>query len=124
VFSCHRYRKLIFYKALAVAYHAAEDAAINSIASSTHAILLFGSPVNSGNELESIASSLLTESDDQIESASMKAMKRDARWLHGTNQQFKDIPLQFEMTHFCESALVSSENPDVVSIPLPLSRSV
>jgi hypothetical protein len=115
-----RYRILTLCKALAVSYHALDNPTTKNIATSTYAILLFGSPVNAGKELDSFAALSLAESDDLTEAPALKAMKRDARWLQARNQQFEEIVLQYKMTYFQESSGDNMKKLDTVSVSLPV----
>jgi hypothetical protein len=79
------------------------------MASSTYALLLFGSPENA---LDSVATISSVELDDLTDTPAMKSMKRDARWLQVTNQQFREMEPSFKITYFRELAAEGLEiNP-------------
>lgn len=75
-----------------------------SIKSSTYGILFFGVPLHAEHRFNSLAAVSLDEQDDPNESALMKTLKRDLRWLQKSNSEYSQISSDFVTKYFTESA--------------------
>lgn len=78
-------------------------------------ILLFGSPVDAADRLDSMAPLLSTQKNDKSESRAMLSMKNDAAWLRAQNTRFRGIESQFRLIYFREATSNHTETPKTVS---------